>query len=57
MIDASDNVFADASNNETDDTAEAAQPIDTDNDGVTDQLDIDSDNDGIYDVVEQGDGA
>lgn len=31
-----------------------AGAIDTDNDGVYDDLDLDSDNDGIYDVVEAG---
>ncbi|MEF3079945.1 DUF7507 domain-containing protein, partial [Winogradskyella poriferorum] len=31
--------------------------IDTDNDGIPDQLDLDSDNDGIYDVDEAGNGA
>jgi len=32
----------------------ACVPLDTDNDGVIDQLDLDSDNDGIPDIVENG---
>jgi trimeric autotransporter adhesin len=35
----------------------AANPIDTDGDGVADYLDLDSDNDGIYDVTESGSNA
>lgn len=35
----------------------AANPIDTDKDGVADYLDLDSDNDGIYDITESGSNA
>ncbi|PKB17843.1 T9SS type B sorting domain-containing protein [Flavobacterium sp. 5] len=48
----------DANINGLDDIFEPpSNPIDSDNDGVTNYLDLDSDNDGIYDVVESGSNA
>ncbi|MGQ7944815.1 T9SS type B sorting domain-containing protein [Flavobacterium sp. WC2509] len=45
-LDGLDNIFEPASN-----------PIDTDNDGISNYLDLDSDNDGIYDLVESESNA
>ena len=46
--------FTDVDNDGVHDDAPAVEPVDTDQDGVTDYRDVDSDQDGVPDLVESG---